>query len=177
MILGPMKSGKSMDMISYFAPFKYTLQPYALYQNIKHVRDAEIWTRNGIALEAKRVSTVEEALGKKYVAIGIDEVHMFDDTEALIIEKLMKEGTRVVVSGLDTNAWGEMFGIVRRLLELGPKEVRYKRAVCDDCRIPDAVYTQVLQHAAPVQRGLPDSIPDDGSFSYKAVCRNCFVHV
>ncbi|HEU0050780.1 MAG TPA: thymidine kinase, partial [Patescibacteria group bacterium] len=106
LILGPMKSGKSMDLISYFAPFKYSLQSYALFQNEKHVREADIRTRNGIILEAKRVSSIAEALGKNYTAVGIDEAHMFPESEVNVIEQLLKQGTKVVVSGLDTNPWG-----------------------------------------------------------------------
>jgi len=176
LLLGPMKSGKSMDLISYFAPFKYSLQPYAVFQNAKHVRDQEgIWTRNGIILEAKRVLTLAEALNQNYTAIGIEETHMFPESEVDIIAQLLKQGTKVIASGLDTDPWGELFGVIKRLLELGPKEVRYKRAVCDDCRCPDAIYTQVSHHGEPVGRDVPQSIPDDGTYTYKAVCRDCFV--
>ena len=78
LILGPMKSGKSFDLISHFAPLKYTNIPFALYQSAKNVRDAEIWSRNGISLEAKKVHDLSETLASCAKVIGIDEVHMFE---------------------------------------------------------------------------------------------------
>ncbi len=175
LILGPMKSGKSMDLIAYFAPFAYSDRPYALFQPARNVRDEKIHTRNGIQLDARKVTTLKDALGKGYFAVGIDEMHMFPAEEADVVAELLKEGTRVVVCALDTDPWGELFAVIKRLLEMGPSEVRYKRAACDECRRPEAVYTQVLHNGEPVGRDLPPSLPDDGTYSYKAVYRNCFV--
>lgn len=175
LILGPMKSGKSIDLISHFSSFRYTAQPFGLYQSAHNVRDERIWSRNGLAMEATKIATLADTLDKRYSQIGIDEMHMFDESEADIVEELLKRGTKVVVSSLDTDYQGRLFAVVKRLLELGPKEVRYKRAVCDTCRIPEAVYTQVLRDGKPVTRGIPPSVPDDGTFSYQSLCRKCFV--
>ncbi|MFH1077892.1 MAG: thymidine kinase [Patescibacteria group bacterium] len=175
LILGPMKSGKSMDLISTFAPYAYTDRPFALFQPVRNVRDEQIHTRNGIKHDAQKVTSLKEALGKGYFAIGVDEGHMFAPEEADVVEQLLKEGTRVVICALDTDPWGELFLIIKRLIELGPDEVRYKRAACEDCRSLDAIYTQVLHNGEPVGRDVPPCLPDDGTYSYKAVCRTCFV--
>jgi len=175
LILGPMKSGKSFELISHFAPLKYTNIPFILYQPEKNVRDTHIQSRNGVGIEAKKVSTLREALNGSYGVVGIDEANMFDENEADVIETLLKKGTRVIVSSLDMDHQGRLFGIVRRLLELGPKEVRYRRAVCEVCKTPNAVHTQVFKNGAPVTEEVPSVIPDDGTFEYKPVCRGCFV--
>jgi thymidine kinase len=175
LILGPMKSGKSMDLISHFAPYAFSNRTFALYQPMSNVRDQQIHSRNGLQLAAKKVASLREALGKGYFAIGVDEMHMFPAEEADVIAELLHEGTRVVVCGLDTDPWGELFAVIKRLMELGPNEVRYKRAACDDCHHPDAIYTQVLHNNEPVGRDVPPCLPDDGTYSYKAVCRDCFV--
>jgi len=174
LILGPMKSGKSFDLISHFAPLKYTDIPFALYQSAKNVRNAEIWSRNGISLKAKKVHNLSETLKSDAKVIGIDEVHMFNEKNAEYIEELLKRGVRVIISGLDTSYKGEMFGIVKRLFELGPLQVTYKRAVCEACKMPNAIYTQVFEEGKPLFEGDP-VLPEDGTYTYKPVCRNCFV--
>ena len=55
LILGPMKSGKSYDLISYFAPLRYTDIPFAVYQCKKNVRDVAVQSRNGSLLDAKKI--------------------------------------------------------------------------------------------------------------------------
>ncbi len=174
-IMGPMKSGKSYDLISFFAPLKYTALPYALYQSARHVREANVTSRNGSLLPAKRIHTLTEILGNGCKIVGIEEMHMFPPHEVLVIEQLLRMGVRVVASGLDLDYQGRMFESMRSLLELGPKEVRYKRAVCESCKNPDAMYTQVLKDNIPLLEGMPSVIPDDGTYTYRAVCRYCFV--
>lgn len=174
LVLGPMKSGKSFDLISYFAPLKYTNIPHALYQSARNVRDEHIYSRNGVVIEAKKVETLDEAACEKNQVIGIDEVHMFAVDEVKKIERLLKKGVKVVVAGLDMDYRGRMFDVVRGLFELGPKEVRCKRAVCEVCKNPDAIYTQVLKLGEPIFEGMPSVIPDDGTFTYQSVCRHCF---
>ena len=66
---------------------------------------------------------------------------------------------------------------VRALFELGPQTVLHRRAVCDQCRQFNAVYTQVLAGGEPFTEQLAPStpLPDDGTFTYEARCRTCFV--
>jgi thymidine kinase len=175
LIVGPMKSGKSFDLISYFAPLKYTDIPFMLYQPLKNQRDSQIWSRNGVEMNAKKVHSLAEALESNFQVIGVDEFHMFEPAEVDVIEKLLRKGVKVVVSGLDTDYQGRMFEIIKRLLELGPKEVRHKRAVCEICKKPAAVHTQILSQGVPMTDNLPPVVPDDGTYEYKSVCRGCFV--
>ena len=170
-----MKSGKSFDLISYFSPLKYTDISHVLYQSARNVRDEHICSRNGIVLEAKKVSSLAEALEQNFSVIGIDELHMFNPTEVEVVEELLNRGIKIIAAGLDLDYRGKMFDIVKGLLELGPKEVRYKRAVCELCRKPNAVCSQVFAKGAPLTQGMPSVIPDDGTFTYQPVCRKCFV--
>lgn len=177
LILGPMKSGKSFDLISHFAPLKYTDIPFVLYQSARNVRDEHISSRNGVVISAEKVSSLAEALDKNFAVVGIDELHMFDPKDVSVIAELLNRGVKVVGAGLDIDYQGKMFDIVRALLELGPKEVKYKRAVCEICRQPNAVYSQVFNNGVPLTGGMPSVIPDDGTFTYQPVCRNCFVSI
>jgi thymidine kinase len=176
LILGPMKSGKSFDLISCFAPLQYATIPFAVYLSAKHVRDETVWSRNGITIEAQKIKSLNQLLDRPVAVVGVDEVHMFPPHEIAVLEILLKHGTRVVVSGLDMDYRGKLFGTTRRLMELGPGEVRYKRAVCEVCRQPDALYTQVFRGEEPVVSGVPSVIPEDGTYRYVPVCRKCFVH-
>jgi thymidine kinase len=175
LILGPMKSGKSYDLISFFAPLKYTNIPYALYQSARNVRDEKVSSRNGVNLEAKKVLSLEEALHSNYQVVGVDETHMFGAEDIEVVRELLKNKVKVIISGLDLDYRGKMFEIIKGFFELGPKEVRYRRAVCELCKSPEAIYTQVFQNGKAMIEGIPSVIPDDGTFSYQAVCRHCFV--
>ncbi len=120
LILGPMKSGKSFDLISYFAPLRYTDIPYVLYQSSRNVRDEHISSRNGVIIEATKVGSLADALDKNFSVVGIDELHMFDPKDVAVVAELLKRGVKVIGAGLDTDYKGKMFDIVKGLLELGP---------------------------------------------------------
>ncbi len=175
LILGPMKSGKSFDLIHRFAPLKYTNQKYAVFQSSKHVRDEGIQSRSGAAMTAVLTPSLATVLTERYNIVGIDEIHMFPEEEVFIIKELLNQGTEVVVSGLDMDYTGTMFPIVKKILELGPSEVHYRRAVCEKCKQLDAMHTQVLKDGEPITHGVPSVIPEDGTYVYIPVCRRCFV--
>lgn len=176
LILGPMKSGKSFELISRFAHLKYTEIPFGLFNSSRNVRDKQVSSRNGgLELVAKKVKSLSEIKAKKFKIIGIDEIHMFDERDVPAIEQFLKQGTEVVVSGLDTDYRGRMFGIIGRLLELGPKKVIYRRAVCEKCHLPKATHTQILKNNKPVLVGLPPVVPEDGTYAYQPLCRSCFI--
>ncbi len=175
LILGPMKSGKSFDLISFFAPLKYSNVPFGLFQSMRNVRDEHIFSRNGTVIEAKKIQRLSDIFPTDVKVVGIDEIHMFDPADVGAIEELLKRNIRVVISGLDLDYRGKMFDVIKALMELSPKEVRFKRAVCEKCRTPEAVYSQVLRLGTPIVSGMPPVIPDDGTFGYMPVCRHCFV--
>lgn len=175
LILGPMKSGKSFELINFFAPLRYTNTPFGLFQSSRNTRDSLIQSRNGIGLEAEKISSVSEILQRSYAVVGIDEIHMFPESDVDAVAELLRRGTKVIISGLDMDYRGKLFTTITRLLELGPREVRYKRAACESCKKLDATYTQVFCDAAPLTDGIPTSIPDDGTYTYKPMCRNCFI--
>jgi thymidine kinase len=95
LILGPMKSGKSFDLISHFAPLEYTDIPFGLFQSARHVRDATIRSRTGAGLAAEKLSSLAPLLDRDYQVVGIDEVHMFAPEEAEIVATLLRRGVRV----------------------------------------------------------------------------------
>lgn len=175
LILGPMKSGKSFDLISHFAPLQYADISHVLYQSVRNVRDEKIFSRNGVGIEARKIKSLHEALDHDFSVVGIDEVHMFEPDDVKAISVLLKRGVKVISAGLDMDYKGELFEVVRRLFELAPKEVKYKRSVCEVCHKFSGAYTQVYHNNAPITDGFPSVIPEDGTFTYKPVCHHCFV--
>lgn len=175
LILGPMKSGKSYELISYFAPLSYTNIKFGLYQSKRNVRDSFVQSRNGARLEARKIASLKEILAEDMEVVGIDEIHMFKVEDIEAIETLLKRGVKVIISGLDTDYQGKLFDTVMRLMELGPREIKFRRAVCERCRSPQAIYTQIVKDDEPITTGLPPVVPDDGTYKYVSVCRDCFV--
>ena len=176
-VLGPMKSGKSLALISTLSPLQFTRVRHRVYQSERHVRDTGVTSRSGGELATTKVSSLHAALDEQLDVVGVDEVHMFDLDDMAVIDELLRRGTRVVVAGIDLDHRGELFAPVRALLELGPDTVAYRRAVCDQCREFSATHTQVLRSGEPFldHLGGSEALPDDGTFSYEARCRSCFV--
>ncbi|WP_432831307.1 thymidine kinase [Dactylosporangium sp. CA-092794] len=176
-ILGPMKSGKSLELVSLLSPLQFTDVRHRVFQSARHVRDAGVVSRSGAALATVKVTTLAGALDEELDVVGVDEVHMFATADMVVVRRLLARGTRVVAAGIDLDHRGELFAPVRALLELGPAAVTYRRAVCDRCRSFSAVYTQVLEHGEPMIRELAPStaLPDDGTYTYEARCRDCVV--
>ena len=170
-----MKSGKSLELINTFAPLKNTNTRFVLFQPSKNTRNEKIWSRSGAALEAEKIDSLFEILDRDLDIIGIDEVNMFEQEDAEAIKKILEKGTKVIAAGLDMDYKGKMFPIAQRLLELGPENIKYKKAVCEICKSPDAIYSQIYKGSNPVLRGLPSVLPDDGTYVYKPVCGDCFI--
>src|SRR6478609_1892321 len=172
-----MKSGKSLALISLLSPLQFTRVRHRVYQSERHVRDSGVTSRSGGVLATTKVRSLHEALDEQLAVVAVDEVHMFDLDDVAVVDQLLRRGTRVVVAGIDLDHRGELFAPVRALLELGPAQVTYRRAVCDVCRGFSAVYTQVLEHGEPMLRELAPStaLPDDGTYTYEARCRTCVV--
>lgn len=175
LVLGPMKSGKSFDLISFFMPLQYSDIWFVLYQPDKNVRDNGIRSRNGPELKAHKIKDFSELLVLKHDIIGLDEIHMFEPNNVSVIGDLLKRGVSIFACGLDMDYRGKMFPVIKCLLELGPTKVVYKRAVCEGCGAYSAVYTQVYENNKPVLESLPSVLPEDGTYEYKPLCRLCFV--
>ena len=174
LILGPMKSGKSFELINHFMSLEKKNVPFRLYHPSKNVRDEKIWSRDGIKINAKKIDSLSEIKKENVVVVGIDEIHMFPVEDARIIKDLLEKGIKMIIAGLDTDYQGKMFLIVRKLLDLKPGRVEYKKAICEICGKVEAVYTQIFRDKELVLDGLPPVVPDDGIYIYKSVCKNCF---
>jgi len=174
LILGPMKSGKSFDLIAHFAPLEHSRIKHILYQSQLNEREDSITSRSGLKRDAEKVVSLPETAAN-YRVIGIDEIHMFPLEDVAKIDALVKQGKEVICSGLDMDYRGKLFPIVKALLELAPASVRYKRAVCEICRSMDGSYTQLFKNDKPLLAGIPSVLVENAAYVYRPVCRKCFV--
>lgn len=169
-----MKSGKSLELIAAVAPYKFSDVTVGFYQPGRNVRDEHVESRSGVKAEATKVKSLMEVKNSPQV-IGIDEIHMFERNDIEQISKWLSEGKLIYISGLDTDYTGSLIDVVQKLIELKPDTITTKKAVCDVCLSYDAVYTQILKGKSCVTGGLPSVVPDDGTYTYEARCRKCFV--
>ena len=84
-ILGPMKGGKSLEMISLLSPLQHAGIPHRIYQSARHGRDTAVTSRSGGSLQTVKVHSLAGAADGDVEVIGVDEIHMFtvDDIAVL----------------------------------------------------------------------------------------------
>lgn len=175
LIVGPMKSGKSLELIARVAPYEFAKKKVLYVQTKKDVRDQGITSRIGINTRALRVKSLKE-ITNGFDVIGVDEINMFPASDIAVIKKWLHEGKEVFASGLDLDYSATMMPLVRKILELKPDNIINKTAVCDVCHDYSAQFTQILHNGEPVLGGLPHIVPEDGTYVYEARCRDCYVH-
>lgn len=173
LILGPMKSGKSSELIARVAPHEYANRKVLYVRTQNNVRDEGITSRLGLNTKAVSINSLKE-ITQPFDVIGIDEINMFPPKDAVQISKWVAAGKHVFVSGLDLDYRGLMPPIVKLMYEIKPDKTITKIAVCEVCKNYDAQFTQILNNGEPVLEGLPLVTPEDGRFVYQARCRNCF---
>jgi thymidine kinase len=174
LIVGPMKSGKSLELIARVAPYEFAGKKVVYIQPERDVRGEGVISRLGLRTKALRVKSLSE-VPNSFDVIGIDEVHMFKSADMGRVAQWLAKGKQVFASGLDMDYRGRLILALQRLLELKPDEIITKKSVCEVCRNYNAQYTQVLSNGKPVLAGLPPVIPDNGTYAYEARCRRCFV--
>ena len=175
LITGPMKSGKSLELIAQVEPYQYTDDDVIYVQPEANVRDSGIQSRLGVSALAHSISSLHE-VKPDFQIIGIDEIHMFDESDSLVVDTWLKQGKNVIASGLDIDYRRKLMPIVARLLELKPDNIINKLSVCDSCHAYKAQFTQILHNSVPILEGLPPVVPEDGTYQYEARCRDCFVN-
>jgi thymidine kinase len=174
LILGPMKSGKSLELIARVAPHEFAKHKVLYVQPVQNVRDQGICSRLGLSTASIAVGSLHD-IATEFDVIGIDEIHMFGPADVRYLAGIIKAGKEVVASGLDLDYRGRMQPTIHLLMELKPDKLVLKLAVCDACNRYEAQFTQILHGDNLVLYGLPAIVPEDGTYDYQARCRTCFV--
>jgi len=169
MIVGCMSAGKSSELIRRIERARLAYLPTITFRSATDTRSKPdaVESRNGLTSQAIVVDTAKDILmySSQAVVIGIDECQFFDESLIEVVQTLLRQKKKVIVSGLDLDYRGLPFGCVPHLLTLADR-VDKLLAVCRKCGSDFACRTQrVVQSNEQILVG--DS-------QYEARCIHCF---
>lgn len=107
---------------------------------------AEIKSRNGDTLEAIVIVEPQQILKiatTEHQVIGIDEAQFFNADLIPVVLALVRQGKRVIISGLDLDYREQPFEVVSMLMALA-SPVDKLTAVCMKCKLREATRSQRL---------------------------------
>lgn len=174
-IVGPMFSGKSEELIRRVRRAKIARQKVAVFKPNLDDRYSltEVVSHNGEKITCRGVDTsadILQLLGPEINVVAIDEVQFFDPGIVEVCQALVCSGRRVICAGLDQDFRGEPFGEVPTLMALAEEVVKLY-AICSVCGGP-ATRTQRLINGLPANYHDP-VIMVGSQEHYEARCRWC----
>lgn len=174
-IVGCMSCGKSEELIRRIKRAIIAKQSVIVFKPALDSRTDEVTiaSRDGKRCDAvaiDRPNEVMERMNGGHQVVGFDEVQFFGPELLPIINALLERGTRVIVSGLDTDFRGEPFGIVAHLLAVADNVTKLT-AVCMRCG-GQATRSQRLIDGKPAPFDAP-IVQVGGDELYEARCRSC----
>jgi Thymidine kinase len=181
-ITGPMFAGKSEELMRRINRAKIANKSVVVFKPDIDTRysTVEIVSHSGAKCSAIPIppQILFGQLKGKYPKIKETNVVAFDEGQFFgsqfpeICERLVKEGKRVIVAGLDLNFRGEPFGPMPILLALAD-EVLKLTAICSVCGEP-ATRTQRLIGGKPASSKSPEVLIG-GKETYEARCREHWI--
>ena len=173
-VCGPMFSGKSEELIRRLRRAEIAGQRVLIVKpKIDSRYDiGHVVSHAGAKMRAVAVESPADIPGlvEGYDVIGVDEVQFFAPEIVLILDGLVEQGMRVVVSGLDQDFRGFPFGPMPELL-CRAELVDKLQAVCHRCGGP-ATMTQRLVDGMPAAADGA-TIVVGALEQYEARCRSC----
>lgn len=144
LIIGPMFSGKSTELIrrlSIYTAFDYKI---LVVNHLIDTRSSEVLSCRNFTgtFNGKKVATLSE-VPIDFDVIGIDEAQFFPDLYEGV-QRFLKAGVIVIVSGLNGDRNQQPFGEISRLLPL-VDELIHVKAMCRLCpELTPAPFTKSL---------------------------------
>jgi len=184
-ITGPMFSGKSEELIRRLRREGYTGKKILAVKPRIDIRTEELIAARSkgaagkfertLAFIAKPVDNEKELAALVLSPrngpdiLGVDEAQFFGPWFADLVRKLLLRDyiEKIIVAGLDMDAWGRPFGPMPTLLAMAD-DVRKETAVCFKCRKASAMMTQ------KTSKGSGSQIEVGDAGLYEARCRNCW---
>lgn len=176
-IIGPMYSGKSEELIRRLKRAKIAKQNVVVFKPIiddRYSKD-DVVSHSGYTINAipiKDSSEIDKYIDESTQVVGIDEVQFFDENIVDMAISLADRGIRVITAGLDMDFKGEPFGPTPRLLAVA-EFVDKIQAICSVCGQP-ATRSQRLINGEPARYDEP-IIQVGAVESYEARCRKCHI--
>ncbi len=174
-ICGVMFSGKSEELIRRIKRATIAKQKVQVFKPDIDVRYDPLFinSHGGVKFHAISIRQTDDIL--KHIeadtdVIAIDEIQFFHEDIIPTIEKIAKQGKRVILAGLDLDFKGEPFGIMPQIMCIA-EYVDKLHAICVKCFAP-ATRTQRLINDKPAHYNDP-IIKVGASESYEPRCRDC----
>ncbi len=179
-VCGSMFSGKTEELIRRLKRAEYAKQKVL---TIKHQIDQRkshtcIVSHDGkkraafpIDSDVIDIEKLFDLANENIDVVGIDEIQFFPNKIIDVICKLVDNGKRVIVAGLDLDFRGEPFGITPLLMAIAD-EVAKLKAICVVC-FKEAHHTQRLVNGMPASYNDPVILVGASEF-YEPRCKNCF---
>jgi thymidine kinase len=174
-VCGPMFSGKSEELIRRLRRAEIAGQRALVVKPQLDDRYdvGHVVSHAGAKMRAVTADSSEavQRLAFPYDAVGIDEAQFFDAGIVDAVDRLIENGTRVIVSGLAQDFRGQPFGSMPTLLCLADF-VDKLQAVCHRCGAAGTL-TQRLVDGRPAPFA-GETIQIGALDAYEARCRACY---
>ena len=176
LITGPMSCGKTEELLRRIRRCIIAKKKVVVISPDVDTRTGGdyIESRNGLWLDAVKVkhSIQIMSLVKDAQIVAIDELQFFDSNIVSVITELMKQGKKVIGTGLELDFKAEPFGYMPQLMCIATK-VDKLHAVCMKCGCEEATRTQRLIDGKPADKNSP-LIMIGGDETYEARCIKCY---
>ena len=179
-IAGPMFSGKTEELIRRLkraAIGKKKVQVFKHKIDTRYGKEQKLFSHNGISFGSEVVKHPNEILAridKKTEIVGIDEAQWFGDELVAVINSLLKQKKKVIVSGLALTFDREPFAPMPTLMAMADS-VSKLTAICAICG-EEAVFHKRVAKGKTVDSSIADpSLVSKLDLSvYQARCRRCY---
>lgn len=173
---GPMACGKTLELVRHLQIYQEQKIPLICLRPSIDTRSEQVQSRSGLLYASVTVpprdATEMERLIEDRQVVGVDEFQFFPLDMVAILERAMRQGKIILVSGLDTDFRGEIFPAAQALIAIPETIVHRTRAVCSVCLQHNATRTQRLRNGEPVRATDPLVLVDQAAadVTYQARC-------
>lgn len=168
-ICGSMFSGKTEELIRRLNRSKIARQKVEIFKPAidKRFSDSEVVSHNENAIRSTPVNFAGDILllSGDCDVVGIDEVQFFDEEIVSVVQKLAKQGKRVILAGLDMDFEGRPFEPMPSLMAIS-EYVTKVHAICMKCGDLATFSFRLSDSKQKVMLGEKEA--------YEARCRKCF---
>ena len=177
LITGPMSCGKTEELLRRIRRCVIAKKKIKVFSPKIDTRanGDYIESRNGLWVDAIKIEhsiQIMSHVKPQDEIIAIDELQFFDPNITKVISTLMKEGKRVIGTGLELDFKSESFGSMPELMCIATQVNKF-HAVCMKCGSDYGTRTQRLINGAPADKSSP-LIMIGGDETYEARCIKCY---
>lgn len=170
-ILGPMFSGKTTELIRIFNRFDACeIKVCAInYKEDTRYHEYLMSTHNKITIPSINVFKLKDMVTEnnlqKYDVFLVNEGQFFEDLYEVVDNLVNKQNKKVYVCGLDGDYKRKKFGSILDIIPLADDVVKIK-GICKTCKQRDAIFTHRLSDEKQ-QKVV-------GADNYTSMCRDCY---